>query len=56
MLDVEKDLVASDGKILNGDGGEEAFGKQVGAVRVSSVGIFLREEEMEDAISAIYGG
>jgi|GEM_PF-5715332 len=52
---MEKYRVATDGKILNCDSREEAFGEQILAFRISLIGIFLFNMNVKDAIRTVDG-
>ena len=47
--------MATDGKVLDGDGGEKAFGQQVFPFWILLIGIFLFDVHLEDTISPVDG-
>ncbi len=47
--------MVTNGKVLDGDSGEEAFGEQVFPVWVLLIGIFLFDMNVEDTFRAIDG-
>ena len=52
---MEEYLMTTNGKVLDGDGGKEAFGEQILSFWVLLIGIFLFDMNVEDALRTVNG-